>query len=182
MTNSADGWERVQNPPIKRWMAGLAACLIVAYPLIGYFVLPPLLAPFGCAGFGDPAVGHSPATSFNITYSEESDDLIVTHSGGDTLPAERTDSLYIRIYAANSEAVRNYTWTNSGGKYPIQEGDSVTVQNPSVDNRSVTDGDTIRVIWRGTWEDPYPEYCPSSNEFPDRATLSKLVVEETSDR
>lgn len=71
-----------------------------------------------------------------------------------------------------------YTWAGAGGEYPIQNGDSATIQNPTVAERSVAPGDTVRVVWHGTWDDPEPEYCP--HEGPDgTSTLAEQEIEDS---
>lgn len=136
------------------WVLG-GVGLVGIYLISGFIYAPMLLAPIGCSPT-DQAVGYAPATSFNISYAAETSDLKVTQTGGDTLPAERTDAPLVRLYTTDSQVVRNYTWTDVGGQYPVRIGDSVTVQNPTVDGRPLADGDVVRVIWSGTRGAPTP--------------------------
>ena len=149
-----------------------ALAVVVAYLLVGYTAVPPLLVPLGCEGFGDDAVGYSPSTGFDVAYSGANASLTVTHAGGDVLPAKRVESLDITV-TREDERVARYTWAGSGGSYPVHPGDSLTVQNATVNGNPLADGDTIRVVWTGTWPDDTPDYCPNSHPVSGSATLAR---------
>lgn len=136
--------------------------LVFAYVVLGYTVLPHLLIPVGCdGGYGDLAIAYTPNAEFNISYDSTAAAVTVTHTGGDMLPAERTDTLELQLESANH--TRTYSWAAAGGSFPVQTGDSITIANASVNGQQLTAGDELRVYWAGEWPDPQPNYCPNDH-------------------
>lgn len=142
--------------------------LVIGYAILVYFLCP----------VGHPAVLQGPNSSFSIHHDNGTNTLMITHSGGDTLTAPRTDRLYIR---ANETTVIN--WTDAGGGYPVEPGDtiSVTFEDPTPGQNTTE----IDVIWEGRWpQDPYPApfFCfpihqqPEEQYWPDRASLGSKSV------
>lgn len=145
----------------------LVAVLVLVYFVLGYTVVPAFLVPFGCTGIlGDEAVQYAPSASFNITYDDQAGSLTVRHTGGSTLPADRTDELLIRLTTSNDRT--NYTWAEAGGSFPVRDGDSLTLSDVSL-----RDGDVVRIEWIGSWPDPQPNYCPNDHPTAGSVTLAK---------
>jgi hypothetical protein len=145
------------------------ASLILTYLVIGYTVFPAFLMPLGCEGVrGDLAANSAPNTSFNITYDSNSAELSVRHSGGETLPADRTDAIAIRI--TKSDGQQNHSWSGSGGHFPVRKGDIIRIGNVTL-----SEGSVVRIDWSGTWPDPQPRYCPNSHPTQTSITLAKRV-------
>lgn len=132
-----------------------------------------LLKLFGCQpGF---LGSFSPQAQINVSYDPNTDELTVRHAGGNALGAStNTHSITIEITRPSSDTSVSYTWAEAGGTVPVESGDSVTIHSPTVGNTSFTDGDTIRVIVQGQW-DQRPRYCPNRRT---RATIAKTVVGE----
>lgn len=136
--------------------------LVLGYVVLGYTILPHLLIPVGCeGGYGDLAVVYTPNAEFNISYDSAAAAVTVNHTGGDTLPAARTDTLELQIESTNH--TRTYSWTAAGGSFPVRPGDSVTITDASVNGRQLMTGDDLRVYWAGEWPDPQPNYCPNDH-------------------
>lgn len=149
--------------------------LALGYVVLGYTVAPSFLIPAGCdGGLGDPAVTYVPVTAFQISYESDANAVTVRHSGGDTLPAARTDALEIRI--RSSDAQTGYSWTSEGGSYPIRDGDSLTIADVTINGRHPTAGDVISVHWTGTWPDPQPNYCPNDHPTYASRTLNSTEL------
>lgn len=148
--------------------------ILVGYWVVGYAVYPFLLAPLG----RDPEpLAYGPSAAINISYSHSTGDLTVTEQAGDTFTATETNRVEIRITPLDGPDTV-YLWSDVGGTYPIQPGDSVTISNATVDGRSLASGDIVRVVWYGPNTGQGPVYCPYRGEETLDATLANWPIEE----
>jgi len=127
----------------------MVAITVILAAVIGSFVL----------GLGNSVQQTAPNANFQFDYTNIGDvdpspdgndefEVTATHSGGDTLDTDNTDSLVLQAPSTSTDA----------GSYPLTAGDSVTLNNSTddVDDTTITDdnlpesGDTIRVIWTST--------------------------------
>lgn len=149
--------------------------LTVALVIYGTFGIEAwiLLKLFGCQP--DFLGSFAPQAQINVSYDPNTDELTVRHAGGDALDTSaKTHSITIEITRPRSGESATSTWAEAGGTYPVDSGDSVTIHPPTVGETPVTEGDTIRVIVQGQW-DQRPRYCPNRQT---RVTIAKTVVGE----
>lgn len=107
---------------------------------------------------GDDLAFAGPNTNFSITHQQTTSDVVITHQRGETLTADRTDELYVMIRATGSDNRTRYSLADTPEAFPISSGDQFTIQKATVDGRTLTEGDVIKVVWRGS-EKPLPSYC-----------------------
>jgi flagellin-like protein len=70
-----------------------------------------------------------PEATFSITYQEPSDAVVITHTGGDKIPADR-------LTVRRDQETVPMNWPGD----PIVPGDAVRL-------KSVADGDRVAVVW-----------------------------------
>jgi len=153
------------------WSLAVVACCLVAVPLLVHAtVLPAYLLP-GC-GAHAPS---SPVAEFDISTGNGT--LTVTLAEG-RIPADGTHHLDAVVHPA--EEFRNDTsYRLLGPDEGADHGDTFTVENVTVAERELQDGDIVRVVWAGYDLDPPPTYCPGHEErSTSRATLAKWTVGE----
>lgn len=116
----------------------------------------------------------NPQIAFNVTYDTSSETLRVVHDGGDRLSEENTNSLTVRISPEGTEeyTTRYVLVSDSAGGYPVESGSIWTFRNASINDRPLSDGDVIRVVWVGP--DDIPSYCPNYRE--EEVPLEKHVI------
>jgi len=108
-----------------------------------------------------------PDATFSGSYDEATGTLTLQHAGGDAIEDGPTSSLVVVVTDADGESAQNVTWAADGGDavaaYPVESGDSIAVDDPSVDSDDdgnafdgdatvgfeLDDGDTAAVVWRG---------------------------------
>jgi len=73
------------------------------------------------------------------TDGGDDDILVITHEGGDSLPADRVDVLVNGVEET----------TGSWGADPIVTGTSYTIDETAVGSDIVNGGDEVRVVWTG---------------------------------
>lgn len=116
---------------------------------------------------------YTPQADLDVSYDSAVNEVAVWHSGGEALDTSgRLQSISITVTRPSSGESTGYTWTEAGGEYPIETGDSVTISSPTVDGESVTEGDTIRVVLHGKWHSK-PMYCPNTKH---RQLVAEIVV------
>ncbi|MFA9516328.1 type IV pilin [Halopenitus sp. H-Gu1] len=99
----------------------MVAITVILAAVIGTFVL----------GLGDSVQQTTPQASFDFEWdTPTTDEVTITHEGGDTLNSENSGSIDI-----NSDSGSSSGWT-----LDISAGDSTTYSGYS-------SGDTVRVIW-----------------------------------
>ncbi|WP_459195127.1 type IV pilin [Halosimplex sp. J119] len=144
---------------VERWVVWLVVLAITA-AVVG-----------SVAYFGDEFRRTSPDADFSVSYDSDASALTVEHAGGDSVVDRTTERLSVVVVDESAGNTERVTWvsddrgpTKRGAGYPIQSGDSLTVDDPSVDSngdesyldsdRSVgfhlEDGDSVRVVWTGS--------------------------------
>jgi flagellin-like protein len=96
----------------------MVAITVILAAVIGTFVL----------GLGDQVSNTSPSASFSFDYDSTTEDLTITHDGGDSLEG------------ANLNVKTTGTLSGGFANTEVTAGDSITVQ-------TVKSGDTVRVVW-----------------------------------
>jgi flagellin-like protein len=133
----------------------MVAITVILAAVIGTFVL----------GLGDQVQSTSPQASFNFDYTEnaadDSDSLVVTHDGGDTIDADRLNAtasgavndagteLFVgadvfpsETSAGSSDTLDNTMFKASAGTATM---DTLTGDSADLD----LSGSTVRVVWQG---------------------------------
>lgn len=144
---------------VERWVVWLLV-LAVTVGVVGSVVY-----------FGDALRRDSPDADFSVSFDSEAGALTVEHSGGDSISDRTTRELSVVVVDANTANRERVVWvadSPGAGKrglgYPVQSGDSLTIDDPSVDSdgdesyldgdRSVgfylESGDSVRVVWEGS--------------------------------
>lgn len=118
-----------------------------------------------------------PNADIPTEYDPTTGSVTVSHEEGDTLRAEWTDALYILVKAGDSGNSTTYPLANTADAFPVIPGDQFTRSNVTVDDRALSSGDTISVVWRGSEPSP-PIYCLNSRENTTGSmTLDKQVIQ-----
>lgn len=114
-----------------------------------------------------------PATSFVISYDNETETLTATHDGGDTIADDdRTVALYLRVRDSVTRTTERYTWANETvGGFPVGPNDRITVRNVTLDGQPLDGGDVITVIHRGYER---PSHCLHRNVY--NATVARKTI------
>jgi flagellin-like protein len=116
----------------------MVAITVILAAVIATFVL----------GLGDSLSNTAPQASFSFDYDGSSDELTVTHDGGESI---EPTNLYIRGGAAED----GNTWSDEGISSDVTAGTSITLT-------SVTETDTVRITYEaegtsatlGRWDGP----------------------------
>jgi len=144
---------------VERWVVWLVALAVVG-GLVGSVVV-----------FGDELRRDSPGADFSVTFDDETGTLTVEHAGGDAVSDRTTERLSVAVRDSSTGTSEEVVWvsdapgaTKRGVGYPIRPGDTLTVDDPSVDSngdgsyldaeRSVgfylESGDSVAVVWTGS--------------------------------
>lgn len=144
---------------VGRWVVWLVVLAVTA-GVVGSVV-----------SFGDALRRDSPDTDFSVSFDADAGALTVTHAGGDSVSDRTTRQLSVVVVDGNTANRERVVWvadssgeTKRGVGYPVRSGDSLTVDDPSVDSdgdesyldgdRSVgfylASGDSVRVVWEGS--------------------------------
>ncbi|WP_276271209.1 hypothetical protein [Haloarcula litorea] len=128
------------------------------------------LAALAVAGLVALAVGPgatlrtaAPDATFETAFDADDGAVTVTHTGGGRLGAGATDELAVVVTDADRNATTTVVWAAGPDEFPVAAGDSLTVDDPSVDangdgdyldgDRSVgfylDRGDEVAVVWTG---------------------------------
>ena len=97
---------------------------------------------------------------FSVSYG--TDTVTVTHAGGDDLTDRNTDSVALAVTDTDTDATTRVLWADEAS-LPVTEGDSFTVDDPTVDSNGddnyldadgsvgfyLEPGDTVEVVWTG---------------------------------
>jgi len=100
-----------------------------------------------------------PTASFDGTYDADANAVTITHAGGDRISGGQVT---LRVTSAAGNQTTTVEWTGASDD-PLAEGDSITVDDPTVDSdgdgdyfdgdRTVgfqlTEGATVTVNWTG---------------------------------
>jgi len=121
--------------------------------------------------FGDEFRRDSPDADFAVSFDGETGTLTVEHAGGDSISDRTTGRLSVVVVDESTGNSETVVWvrdrngpTKRGGEYPVRAGETLTVDDPSVDadgdenyldgDRSVgfylESGDSVRVVWAGS--------------------------------
>jgi len=112
----------------------------------------------------------SPEADFEISFDEEARIIAVEHAGGDAVTDRVTERLLVEVVDSDGETTATVTWASDilglssrGTGYPVEAGDVLTVDDPSIDSNDdgnfhdadesvgfhISGGDTVRVVWEG---------------------------------
>ena len=121
--------------------------------------------------FADEFRADNPDADFSVSFDSDAGMLMIQHVGGDSISDRTTEELSVVVVDANTGNSESVAWvrdrdgpTKRGTGYPVRSGDSLTVDDPSVDSdgdqsyldgdRSIgfylADGDSVRVVWTGS--------------------------------
>jgi hypothetical protein len=121
--------------------------------------------------FGDEFRRDSPDADFAVSFDSDVGALTVEHAGGDSISDRTTERLSVVVVDESTGNSETVVWvrdrggpTKRGGEYPVRAGETLTVDDPSVDadgdesyldgDRSVgfylESGDSVRVVWNGS--------------------------------
>lgn len=104
----------------------------------------------------DLAVSAYPRT-FDVGAGESA--VTITFVDGEPFTVDDTVELYVNIVDNDSNHTARVVWgTNTTGKFPVTPGDTLHVDNTSLDGVTLDSGDIVTVGWRG-YEKPFPWYC-----------------------
>lgn len=79
--------------------------------------------------------------------------------------------------ADTGDTTETYPLATTAGAFPVTPSDEFTVSDVTVADRPLTEGDILRIVWRGS-EEPLPVYCLNSRDDTTlETTLAKYVVE-----
>lgn len=119
----------------------------------------------------------TPDADFSIRYENATNDVTIQYQDGDTLSAEWTDALFVRVYADQSANTTTYPLANTSEAFPVVSGDRFTLYNVTIGGRALASGDSIWAVWRGS-EKPFPSYCLNDRkgDTTGTAVLSDYVV------
>lgn len=121
--------------------------------------------------FGDEFRRDSPDADFAVSFDGETGALTVEHAGGDSISDRTTERLSVVVVDESTGNSETVVWvrdrdgpTKRGGEYPVLPGETLAVDDPSVDadgdenyldgDRSIgfylESGDSVRVVWEGS--------------------------------
>lgn len=149
----------------------LVACVVVAF-YASFYALPRGWHP--C--HEDLAAEH-PQVDFDYDYDVDRETLTVVHDGGDVVDAGNTLSLVVRFVDGETGARRRVVWTNETVGGPVGPGDELTLSWAALPGETVSDGDRVRVVWRGRTAET-PPVCPTRYDV-ESAVLWQADVEST---
>lgn len=153
---------------------------------IAVWLIPLLAVGFVAAAVVQPGLiaATPPEASFAGSYNAETNTLQVEHAGGDAVRAGPTSSLVLVVADVDGGTTQNVSWATDEGEsvsgYPVKPGDSIAIDDPSVDSDGdgntfdgdatvgfELDDDTVAVVWRGR-----PLGAPGQ----ESATLETLTI------
>jgi hypothetical protein len=117
------------NPKLRLAAAGILVVLII----VGGAYLGSTLV--------DDVTDSTPEATF--THDYEDGNVTVTHAGGDSFTAEET----ARLELTSPEADAATVWAAGTEGFPVEESDSARLTG-------IEPGDTVRVVWTSTGEEP----------------------------
>lgn len=112
----------------------------------------------------------APDSDFDVSFDEETRTVAVEHAGGEAITDRVTERLAVVVVDESAGSTTDVTWAsdadgpfNRGAGYPVSPGDSLTIDDPTVDadgdenfhdaDASVgfplESGDSVRVVWSG---------------------------------
>ncbi|MFB6140602.1 MAG: hypothetical protein ABEJ26_09235 [Halosimplex sp.] len=159
MTKGPSGPIDDERGGVERWVIWLVV-LAITVAVVGSVLY-----------FGDELRRDSPGAEFSVSFDAEAGALTVEHAGGDSIVDRTTRSLSVVVLDRSTGNSEEVVWVSDpggpvkrGGAYPVREGDTLTVDDPSVDSngdgsyldaeRSVgfylESGDSVRVVWTGS--------------------------------
>jgi len=130
----------------------LAVWLVAALVVVGLAAL--------VIGPGAELRTATPTVEIDGGYDAAASSVTVTHAGGDRLTGTATDELAVVVTDADRNVTTRLTWATEADGLPVATGDSVTVDDPSVDSDgdgdyldadgsvgfNLADGDTVEVV------------------------------------
>jgi len=120
--------------------------------------------------YGDAVRDTTPDSDFSVSLDQQSRTLTVAHAGGDAIVDRTTRRLSVVIVDASNGTTERFDWARDdrpfadrGSGYPVTEGDSLAIDDPSVDSDGdgnyhdaeasvgfhLAADDIVRVEWRG---------------------------------
>ncbi|QLH84388.1 hypothetical protein [Halosimplex pelagicum] len=159
MASSRSGLVGDERGGVERWVVWLVALAVVG-GLVGSVVY-----------LDDELRRDSPGADFSVSFDADAGALTVEHAGGDAITDRTTERLSVAVLDGSTGTSEEVVWvsdspsaTKRGVGYPVRPGDSLTVDDPSVDSngdgsyldaeRSVgfylESGDSVRVVWTGS--------------------------------
>jgi hypothetical protein len=144
---------------VERWVVWLVAAAGVA-GLVG-----------SVAYLDDELRRDSPDADFSVAFDAETGTVTVEHAGGDSIADRTTERLSVVVLDSSTGTSAETVWvsdspgaTKRGAGYPVAPGDSLTVDDPSVDSNGdgnyldaersagfyLESGDSVRVVWTGS--------------------------------
>ena len=112
----------------------------------------------------------TPETGFSVSFDNETRTVTVAHAGGDPTTDRVTRQLAVVLVDESADTTSTVVWasddpgpTDRGTGYPVEPGDTLTIDDPTVDadgdenfhDAAATVGfhiatdDTVRVVWTG---------------------------------
>lgn len=124
--------ERAVSPVIGVIL--MVAITVILAAVIGAFVI----------GLGDQVQETAPNAQFTFDYDEGNNgEVTITHDGGQSIEVNGDELL---VVGPDGSEYGNENWNFAGDS--ISAGDSITVGESEIG--SVSEGETIRVVWRGS--------------------------------
>ncbi|QPV62185.1 hypothetical protein I7X12_15770 [Halosimplex litoreum] len=153
----------------------VAAKAVVALVTLGG-VLGALSVVSGAVGpCSDDLAFQGPTTEVEVTVDTDERAVEVTHVDGDVLAEEWTLSV-TAVVSSETGTTSEYVAVNASDGLPFEPRGSARIENVTVDGRPLSDGDEVRVVWRGH-ERPLPDYCLGSRgNATARVTLARSTV------
>jgi hypothetical protein len=159
MAKGSRGLSGDERGGVERWVVWLVVLAVVG-GLVGSVVY-----------LDDELRRDSPGADFSVSFDAEAGALTVEHAGGDPIVDRTTERLSVAVLDGSTGTSEDVVWVSDapgaakrGVGYPVRPGDSLTVDDPSVDSngdgsyldaeRSVgfylESGDSVRVVWTGS--------------------------------
>jgi len=159
MAKGSTGLVGDERGGVERWVVWLVALAVVG-GLVGSVVY-----------LDDELRRDSPGADFSVSFDAETGTMTVEHAGGDPIADRTTERLSVVVLDGSTGANEEVVWvsdspgaTQRGVGYPVRPGDSLRIDDPSVDGdgdgsyldaeRSVgfylESGDSVRVVWTGS--------------------------------
>jgi len=120
--------------------------------------------------YGDDVRDSTPDSEFAVSLDQQSWTVTVTHAGGDAVLDRTTHRLSVVLVDASNGTTERFDWARDdrpfadrGSGYPVTEGDTLVIDDPSVDSDGdanyhdaaasvgfhLATDDRVRVEWRG---------------------------------
>jgi hypothetical protein len=159
MTRVRPGLVGDERGGVERWVVWLVAVAVVV-GLVGSVVY-----------LDDELRRDSPGADFSVSFDAEAGSVTVEHAGGGAIADRTTERLSVVVSDSSAGTSAEVVWVSDsaglskrGTEYPVAPGNSLTVDDPSVDSngdgnyldaeRSVgfylESGDSVRVVWAGS--------------------------------